>query len=361
MTMKDTGAINIFPKARIKPYDGMSVTADVWAQAHEEHRKMMEAHTLNLHGFGIVCGLEVTANDPPDQYVFISAGMAVDPTGRVIVLPEPVAYDFGTTVDGELYLMLGHGEREVEGVQREVKFIQNEFLVAARPTLPKRPAVELARVTLPRRGMPITNAADPDHPGLGEIDLRYRHSIEPQVKQIAPVGVVFLGERVPEVLSGWDTLNAAARLSAPYRLLIDELPDLANLSRYALLYLSGRGRFAIDQAGLSELRLHLNAGKMVILEAFDAEGADALMLLLSQLGISLQRATVNSLLYRQPYLFGVMPEGVGGNQVSFGEGVVFSLGQYALSWSGTGAARADIRSAHEFGLNLIHYCLEKNA
>jgi hypothetical protein len=359
--MNDTGAIQIFPKARIKPYDGMSITADVWAEAHDEHRKVMEAHTLNLHGYGTVCGLHVTANDPPDQYVFISAGMAVDPTGRVIVLPEPVAYDFGTAVEGELYLLLAHGEREVEGVQREVKYMQNEFLVAARPTLPKRPAVELARVTLSKRGASIKNAADPAHPGVEEIDLRYRPSIEPQSKQLAPVGVVFPGEKVADVMGGWDHLNAAARLSTAYQLVVDELPDLENLERYTLLYLAGRGRFEVGEAGINELRLYLNAGKMVILEAFDDEGAGALMILLSQLGIGLQRAPEDSPLYRQPYLFGELPEGPGGNQVSFGEGIIFSQGQYALGWNGRGMARADIRSAHEFGLNLLQYCLEKTA
>jgi hypothetical protein len=355
--MTDTGAINVFPKARIKPYDGMSVTADVWAQAHEEHRKMIEAHTLNLHGYGTVCGLKVTANDPPDRYVFISAGVAVDPTGRVIVLPEPVAYDFGAAVEGELFLVLGHGEREVEGVQREVRYVQNEFLVAARPSMPKRPAVELARVTLSQRGLSIRNAADPDHPGPEEIDLRFRKSIQPEIKQLATVGVAHLGEKLPGVLAGWDYLNAAVRQSAPYQLVIDELAGLSNLARFSLLYLASQGRFEVDVVELNELRLYLDAGKPVVLEAFDAEGGEALMRLLSQLGVSLQPAPEDSLLYRQPHLFGLPPLGPGGSQLSLGQGIVFSQGQYALAWSGKGAARADIRSAHEFGINLIHYCL----
>jgi hypothetical protein len=358
--MNDTGAINIFPKARIKPYDGMSVTADVWAQAHDEHRKMVDAHTLNLHGFGVVCGLEVTANDPPDQYVFVSPGVAVDPTGRVIVLPEPVAYDFGAAVEGELYLMLGHGEREVEGVQRDVRYVQNEFILAARPTLPKRPAVELARVTLSQRGRPIKNAADPNHASVEEIDLRYRISIEPNLKRLATVGIVFLGERIPEVLAGWDYLNEAVRLSAPYQLVLNELSGLSNLSSCSLLYLAGRGRFQMDDIGVNELRLHLSAGKPVIMEAFDPQSAEAFMRALSELGISLQRAGEDNPLFKRPYLFGMPPDGPGGSQVSLGEQVVFSQGQFALAWHGNGMARADIRSAHEFGINLIHHCLEKS-
>jgi hypothetical protein len=358
--MNDTGAIQIVPKTRIKPYDGMSVTAEVWDQAHDEHRKMLEAHARNLHGYGTVCGLKVTANDPPDQYVFISPGMAVDPTGQVIVLPEPVAYDFGSAVDGELYLMLGRGEREVEGVQRDVRYIQNEFVVAARPSLPKRPAVELARITLSQRGASIRAAANPEHPGPNELDLRYRRSIEPQINKLAVVGVVSLGEKMPELITGWDQLNAFVRRSDTYQLVIDELPELVNLSRCSLLYLAGRGRFQLDPIGQNELRIYLDSGKPIIMEAFDSEGADSLMVVLSQMNLTLEKASESSALYRTPHLFGVAPEGPGGSQVSIGKQVVLSQGQYALAWTGSGMNRSDIRSAHEFGANLIHFCLAEH-
>jgi hypothetical protein len=359
--MNDTAAIQIVPKTRIKPYDGMSVTADVWDQAHDEHRKMLDAHARNLHGYGTVCGLHVTANDPPDQYVFISPGMAVDPTGQVIVLPEPVAYDFGNAVEGELYLMLGRGEREVEGVQRDVRYIQNEFIVAARPSLPKRPAVELARITLSQRGASIRDAANPDHPFPNELDLRYRRTIQAQTKKLAVVGVVTLGKKIPAVLSGWDQLSAFVRSSDSYQLVINELPELVDLSRCSLLYLAGFGRFQLDAIGQNELRLYLDSGKPVIMEAFDSEGADSLMVVLSQMNVSLENATQTGSLYRKPYLFGMAPEGPGGSQVSLGKQVVFSQGQYALTWTGAGMTRSEIRSAHEFGANLIHFCLEESA
>ena len=142
--MKD----NNFPKKQIKPYDGMSITAAVCAEAHEEHRQTERAHNLFLHGNGIITGLEVVANDPPDKHVFISPGIAIDSGGNVIELTEPVAYDFGNTTEGTLYLLLGHGEREVGGVQKESRYLQNEFVIAARSTLPKRASVELGRITI---------------------------------------------------------------------------------------------------------------------------------------------------------------------------------------------------------------------
>ena len=86
--MTDNTLANQFPRKYIKPYDGMSITADVWGQAHEEHRQTVFAHTSTLHGAGIITGLDVIANDPPGQVVFITAGAAVDQTGHIIVVPE---------------------------------------------------------------------------------------------------------------------------------------------------------------------------------------------------------------------------------------------------------------------------------
>jgi len=100
--MKDNNSAHKFPKVKIKPFDGMSITADVWSQAHEEHRHARRAHTQFTHGSGIVHGLEVVANDPPNRYVFISPGVAVDTAGNVIELIEPVAYDFGDSTEGPL-------------------------------------------------------------------------------------------------------------------------------------------------------------------------------------------------------------------------------------------------------------------
>ena len=90
--MNDNNALTIFPRKRIKAYDGMTVTADIWAQAHDEHRNARRAHDVIFHQPGIVSGLTVQANDPPDQYVFISPGVGVDPSGNIIVLTESVAY-----------------------------------------------------------------------------------------------------------------------------------------------------------------------------------------------------------------------------------------------------------------------------
>ena len=84
-----------FQNARIKPIDGMAVTADVWEKSHDYHRAQQSMHNLFGHGAGIASGLEVLASDPPDNSIYILPGVAFDRAGQMIVLQEPVAYDLG--------------------------------------------------------------------------------------------------------------------------------------------------------------------------------------------------------------------------------------------------------------------------
>ena len=93
-----------YPTKRIKPVDGMAVTSEVWEEAHEYHRQSQGCHALFSHGPGILAGLEVIASDPPDTSVYILPGIAIDPVGQTIVLPQPVAYDIGHEMEGLLYL-----------------------------------------------------------------------------------------------------------------------------------------------------------------------------------------------------------------------------------------------------------------
>ena len=172
--MNDSVKIKYFPKNNMKAYDGMSVTADVWEKSHNEHREMMRAHLLSMHKPGIICGLEIRANDPADHYVFITPGAAVDEMGRVIIVDQTIAYDFGDEGAGHYLLLVGYAEHEKEDSETKLKMMQHEYIIAARQSLPKQPVVELARLTISKKGAVIRDAADPFQPRKDELDLRYR-------------------------------------------------------------------------------------------------------------------------------------------------------------------------------------------
>ncbi len=353
--MEEISNLTIFPKTHVKPFDGMSVTADTWLQSHEEHRQALRAHELFFHGSGIVCGLEVTANDPPDQFVFISPGVAVDPAGNVIVLSETVAYDFGAVAEGSLFLVIGHGERESGGVEAEVKYTHDEFVIAARPSLPKRPVVELARITLPAAGKPIQAAKDPSHPLIGELDCRYRLQLVTQALRSIQMAVCSLGSPVPEVASGWNCLARQCLLTRYARLIVDiGVSPSADLSHYDVVCLSGSGAFKSDVAMVKSLKAYLAAGKSLLVEALDPAAEKAFTALFEKLELNLQPLSADDSLLTTPHLFPPASLAL----LWRDKGVIYSTGGFSPAWTGKDAAtRSDIRSAHEWGMNLLTACL----
>jgi hypothetical protein len=363
--MNDDSALNTFPNKQIKPYDGMSVTADVWSQAHEEHRKSLQAHDLYFHGAGIISGLEVLANDPPDQYIFISPGVAVDSGGNIIVLTEQVAYDFGSSVEGPLYIVLGHGERETGGLQKEIRYVQSEFVVAARPSMPKRPAIELARIHLAKRGNPVKNAADPRHPGIDELDLRYRTLSGPANSQTVKVALCGLGKEVPTaVIAGWDALAQECKRSLNMNLIVDASAGLpTDLANHSILYLAGSGAFKVEKAAAADMAAFTGQGKTILAEALDAPAEEAFKSLFGEIGATVTPVAEGAPMLKSPYVFGTPPAGNQAGQMMIGNGVLYSTSRYSLAWngnlSGDSTSRADIRSATEWGANLVAYCTKK--
>jgi hypothetical protein len=360
--MKDTSSLNRFPKVQIKPYDGMSITADVWAEAHAEHRQTEHAHNLFLHGTGIITGLEVVANDPPDKYVFISPGIAIDTGGNVIELTEPVAYDFGNTAEGPLYLLLGHGEREVGGVKNEIRYCQNEFVIAARSNIPKRPSVELARATLSGPKKPLKNAENPLHPGLDEIDLRFRKEVGPEIKRPVRVALCNLGQGKTKGFLGWDFLSRECERASSYKLILDPNISISEaLFDYQLVFLMGEDTFQVSDREVSVLDQYLDQGKKLIIEAHDEASQDSFQELLEKLNRKPGPIEGNSSILTNPFLFNSPPEGMLGDQVLLDPQVIYTTAGYSLAWTGkageTQLSRSDIRTAHEWGVNMIIYCL----
>ncbi|HRV96226.1 MAG TPA: hypothetical protein P5526_29000, partial [Anaerolineae bacterium] len=190
-----------YPLKRINPFDGMAITSDVWQEAHDFHRRSHSFLTMLSHGSGIVVGLEVMASDPPDTSVYILPGVAIDPMGQVIVLPQPVSYDIGDDLAGQIYLLIGYHEsrpRSANGSQGEGEplYVHTEFSITAQSELPDAPRVELARINRSSRTSIFKDARNPADPGPDEIDLRNRRNVgAPPTVSIA---VCYLGQVAPK-------------------------------------------------------------------------------------------------------------------------------------------------------------------
>lgn len=88
--------------ARPRYFDGRLLTADDFRAEQNYHREKLWLHNRMLHGYGIVSGLEVSAqeNESGGAHIVIAPGYALDGYGRELIVPEP------------LHVAVGHDRRD---------------------------------------------------------------------------------------------------------------------------------------------------------------------------------------------------------------------------------------------------------
>ncbi|NMB86869.1 MAG: DUF4159 domain-containing protein [Chloroflexi bacterium] len=365
---------DLYPRKRILPYDGMSITAGVWDEAHRYHVQLHNAHQYFVHGTGIVSGLEVVASDPPDSIVYVLPGVALDDSGKMIVLSEPVAYDLGKKIDGKLYLLLLHREVKApapEGQESNAPtYMQDEFVIVARPDQVDAPHVELARLNRLPVDAPVTDAADPAAPGANALDLRFRRYVCPPQPEQVLAGVSYLGD-VPEqnYHLGLNRLVRPLAAVSPFQLIVENHTPLdQGLFDYGLVYLVATRAARLDKGQAEILRSYVENGGKVLLEfceRVENEGTPAE--LLGPAGISLRPAGAAHAVFQSPHLFYAPPQGGVAQEratVWYDEaGVLATNGVYGSLWSGgmqhLAVSRGVIRDAIEWGVNLLNYLLSQ--
>ena len=170
-----------------------------------------------------------------------------------------------------------------------------------------------------------------------------------------------------DILDGWDALAKAAPQLSSYKLIVDAAKadaPLSSLSDYDLVYLGMAGAFLPKAATTKAITEYLAQGKPLFVEALDDGAKDSSQAFLKKLKQSPKKLGKNTTLLNTPFLFNAPPEGFAGNQVEKANQTLFSTAAYSLGWSGhtkSGSlSRADIRSAHEWGINLIYHCLNSD-
>ena len=357
--MNDLAKIKFFPKRSLKAYDGMSVTADIWEMAHNEHRDEMRSHLLSMHKPGIICGLEIRANDPADHYVFISPGAAVDELGHIIIVDQTIAYDFGDEGAGSYKLLLGYTEHEKEISETKTKVMQHEYIIAARQTLPKQPVVELARVLISGKGSSIRDAKDPYQPKKDELDLRYRNDNPNMLKRIH-VGVITFPSDNDRVYTSWRVLIREMETMLRAKLVVDLLPEIDDrINSYDMIYIGAAGVFELNNTQTTVLKNFYNNGKGLLLESLDPEGGKTLRKFADSLK-AVQADPEKVELFHQPFFFRVPPEQITANRLFCAEKLVFCNAPITSPWSGELNEellhREEIRTNLEWGANLVTYC-----
>ncbi|MGD9731761.1 MAG: hypothetical protein AB7U45_06235 [Desulfamplus sp.] len=161
-------------------YDGMSINAKNWNEAHDYHRAMLDFHQRCYHPPGIIAGLEVIATSPASSTVVICPGIATDCSGREIVVREKQDMKLQNREPNEpncvenriFYIYLSQeNDKPIKGLETHTA---DCCKIERTPTFSKD-KIELARIQI-NDPIIISDAKDPLLPGKNEIDMTNRWS-----------------------------------------------------------------------------------------------------------------------------------------------------------------------------------------
>jgi hypothetical protein len=166
---------------RVNPYPGLMVDVDVWRDAHDYHRAQLHLHHLALHGWGIIQGLDISLVEGTDNTLRIEPGLAIDPGGNFISVPQGQTYQITARERQVVYLVLQQRELLSQPAPptaanraSPMTRVVEAYRIQERDRLPEEPYIELARVDFyPDRGV-VRAAQDAESPGPNELDLRAR-------------------------------------------------------------------------------------------------------------------------------------------------------------------------------------------
>ncbi len=368
-----------YPGRRLSAFDGMAVTADVWQEAHDYHLFHHRLHALANHGVGIVTGMEVIASDPPSQTVYILPGVAIDPSGNTLVVAEPTPYDLGTYQAGTLHILISYDESRPQPLNGRhgdsPYYVYTGYNIETVIDAPDSPLVELARIYRMDLSQPVTNAVD-NRSGQNQIDLRFRPRVATFNTHNALIGVHALNRMsTAHHTSGVTNLANSLSQSPSLRVWVDDEVTLSgDLSRYTILTLVAKAAFQLEVEEINALYRFVQGGGTLLLESCRREGGSTpasdnlLRDITESLGVRLEAVRPGHPLLSIPHLFASAPSGYetqGAPGLWAANGVIFSTCDYGCILTGErrggAATREEIRSAFEFGQNLVEYALRRRA
>lgn len=393
---------------RVNPFQGLVIDSDTWRDAHEYHRDQQRLHVLAFHSVGIVDGLEIVANKPPDLSVIIHPGMAVDPQGNVIIVPETQNYKIQTREKRTIYLIMQFREVPAEPYQPpnggQPTRIMEAYRIQERDTLPKEPYLELCRINFDPVDKAIKDARYQTQVGRNEIDLNFRQATtpisttplsappseqKPAQTQVAPtkeavtppavtiaIGHAVVGEADKNLhRAGLQNLIKEINRQGGFQTSLSENIVIdRKISRFALIYMTGNGRFDLTPEQQSIISEFLQSGGVIFGEGCcdeatgtGAKGAREFGLIFNQLAnqvkCKLETVQRGHALLSVCHVFSEVPKGTSETAMLLEGGhMIFNGSDYGCSWQGgyrdKPLTRETIRDSIEMGTNIIFYARE---
>jgi Domain of unknown function (DUF4159) len=395
-----------FPPPPIQPLeqlhvkDGLMINAERWRRAHEYHQQRQNMIYQALNQPGIVAGLaihlvaapsEVPAKYRDQRWLEVQPGLAIDLSGNLIVVPQPVVFRIaaGETLMPDpmtVYLTISHVDPKNLVRREQPEVIQETFRLDEKTSPPDNLEIELCRIQLKPGEVELRCPVDVLNPDLNQIDLRYRLLVQARPQEIAKVALVqtlttskasatdpYMEARY---LSNLDfLLEASAALypslrGEPAQRFSLNAVDFGLLQDCNCLFISGTSALTLEPQETSLLKQFLETGGIFVTEVFpeDSSALESVQALAQNLDITLQslhQLPPKHPLKTQPFLFSALPSLYGQEiQILCGGGMVVMIGELSSAWGANSAlamSRSDIRMAQEFGINILHFASKRRS
>jgi hypothetical protein len=389
-----------FPPPPLQPLeqlfvkDGLMITADRWRCAHTYHQQRQNMLYQAINQPGIVTGLGVCAIPAPEEvpakyrdqrWLEVQPGLAIDISGNPIVVTHPVAFRIasGESVALEpitVYLVISHVDPQNLVHREEPETVQETFRLDEKTDLPSHNEIELCRIQIQPGAVLIQSPEEVLSPRINQIDLRYR--LQPQSRAGSMVTVGVLTSAGSE-----DIRDAGQRISDRHRTnltaLLESLDGLYPSLRGQVVQTVGMGQIeqsdrdllfasasSISENDIDALKGYLDTGGTLLLEAVagDSETLEVIQTIAQRLGLflrSLLELSEQHPLKTKPFLFSELPNAYEQEiQLLVDGGLIVLVGELSASWGASSQLampRSEIRTAQEFGINLLHYASRRRS
>jgi len=389
MKLKD---IVKFQFKRVNPFPGLVIDADTWRDAHNYSRDQQRLHNLVFHQVGIIEGLEVTSNEPPDLSVNIHPGIAVDPEGNIIIVQNIYHYQIKNRDKETVYLIIQFRE-VLEGPYQppnggQPTRIVDGYRIQERNNLPEEPYLELARIDLDPGEAVIRSAENKETPVKNEINLNFRREATKSSSQTTSAEVAAM---IPEIINPKQKIvlgyvaalgensdlhihglrNLAREMEMRYNWIIELEENVTldnNIDRFTMIYLTGGKDFRLGEDKQRVLGDFLKSNGVLVAEDC-SEGTPrsnnsniygpVYDELIDKFKLTLKPVNHGSPLLSNVNIFSEVPQGVKSGILLKGNNVIYSNNDYGCAWQGghkgNPISRDAIRSAFEIGANIIDY------
>lgn len=375
------------PLQRLRMYDSLMINAERWLMAHDYHRQRQNVLYQSLHQPGIVYGLGVCKTDAPravtakfreQPWLKIQPGIAIDWEGNPIIVPKAIDFplNFPATSTNEplnIYLVISYRDPEQLSYKSNSETIQETFRIDQKNSIPVEGEVELCRFLWLPGNNEIEHPKNLFFPKVNELNLNYRYQAGFRPKAMVSIGT--LDTLSDETRKNLEQLMYSISTLYPAlngREVIDSvlLIGLEKVVKYDLFYLSIRDLQQLKERELSILDKYIANGGVILIEATTNHNQIEKIAQFIQIKFKFNSSVWHKTLSREhplrnkPFLFVALPE-INRYPIELwhnDNGIILIEGNLSAAWGydeGLFLSRNDIRTAQEFGINILHYAWQR--